>query len=410
MESKKKHPLSVNGICLGILVTLATLAYMKPGRIINEIFLLVSLSLLIDTIYFFIISRYITIAATDEIVAEKGEQIEVKFIVNNTAYLPSPFIYIQSKESIRLELKGERYLGILLGAEEQMNQSIIYEAQFSGIEKVGFQQIVIKSFMGMIKKKIEVAESVTVRILPEIRELGHIKYFCDFLKGMNSKGQGGREDQALLGSEIGYELRPYVEGDSQKLIHWKLAAYKDEYFVRELEGEQIYRNKLVFILNPFMDEVNRQGEIRKQDKMVTTYISLIAYYLNRGEKIKAVYYKENEWKSMELGLPSQLRQLQENLCDYSGIALEDTVEKKKIIRAVLHHTKVKQGIRILVSGCWKQEIEDYLLNSGVSTQNLSVVWWESQFPESQLGQSAFSFWHMTDEYELIFKQQKIRGE
>lgn len=406
MRNQKEYPLSVSYICLSVVIILGMLAYAKPGRVLNEIFLLVSLSFVLDIVYFFIISHYIKIKLDGIRVVKKGEQAEVILEVTNTSFLTSPFIYIRPKEGIRLRIKEETSIGTLLGKEEQVSRTITYDAEFAGIEKIKFEQVILKSYIGLIKKRIEIPGEIKLRILPEIRKLRQMKCLDDSFKEKNRQGTGDNQGQVLTGTEIGYELRPYMEGDSQKLIHWKLAAFRDEYFVRQLEGERVQKSSLIFILSPFMNKINFEDEVSRQDKILTTFISLIAYYFHKGEAVKAVCYREKEWRVMDIKTSSQLRKLQEELCSYEENMLEDIINHKSVITSLWSKIGVGQSNRVWVTGCWNDKVESYILNSMANAGKFSVVWCESRFPSKELEWSQLSLWHMTDEYELKLMHQK----
>lgn len=112
-----------------------------------------------------------------------------------------------------------------------------------GFLEITILRVELYSFFGCMKKVTYVNQEKVVMILPQTTEL-HFPVqnsgaACSFFDEEQSgkKGNGPGEY---------FGIRPYVDGDSMKLIHWKLTGKTDEYMVKEVEVPMM-RMPLIFL-------------------------------------------------------------------------------------------------------------------------------------------------------------------
>lgn len=397
----KKLPF--NSLMFLVFITIGIIAYMKPGRFINELFIIISIILALDGIYFFLLTPYLKVRIYTLKTIQKNERFTFKIDIINTAHLPSPYIYIKPKEGIRAILEKKQTMVVMLEAKKYREQDIYCKAQFCGKEEAVLDEVSMRSFIGFFRRSITLNVSTTIKILPEIRHLEYMQYFNAFLTLLNIGGEKQNEqgDSDTIGDEVGYELSPYVEGDSQRLIHWKIAAFRDEYLVRQREGRKEQRRELFFILSPFIEWQSNDEEAVIQDKIVTTLMSLVAYYLNEGQKVRVTYYKDKGWRYVKIREPKDIYFLQEILSDYEGIRLEQGFDQCGIIKSLLKLTEKKIGIKVIISSYWEEGLEKCVLESKFQTRMIPIIWTCSDTPDHLTQKSLFPFWHMTDDYRLV---------
>ena len=397
----KKLP--INGLMFSAFIAIGMIAYLKKERFINELFILVSIILLVDGIYFFLVIPHLKVEIHTLKMVEKNERFSLRIYITNKAYLPSPYIYIKPKEGIRVSLEKKQIIGLMLGARECIEQEIYYEAQLCGQEEMMLEEVSMRSFMGFFRKTISLNLCTTIQVLPEIRHLEYMQHFNAFLTLINtSKGkQNEQEDSESTGDEVGYELRPYIDGDSQRLIHWKIAAFRDEYLVRQREGSKEQKRELFFILSPFVGWESSEEEAVLQDKMITTFVSLVAHYLHEGQKVRVAYYKDKAWQYKKIRDVRYIHILQENLSDYECLKVEETINQRGIIKSLFKLTEKRGGIKVLISSYWRKDMEEYILKNKFETGTAPIIWTGSNIPDTLSQESQFPFWHMTDAYGLV---------
>ena len=398
-QNKKISPLNILVWLCYIFVGID--AYVSLNRVIGDIFILLTIIIVIDGIYFVLVNNQIRINLETDEVFQKDEEFNLKVRVINQSYFPMPYLYIIPKSSTRADLIENTYIGLLLGSKEQVEHSILYKAKLCGLEELSLEKINLRSFFSFFQKDIVIKENVKIKILPKIRPIQYIENFDSLLGELTlSIGAGKKIDQecmAVGNDEIGYELRPYVPGDSQKLIHWKIAAYKNELLVRQRHVSNEQKGELIFILNPFIRDDKKRAI--DEDKLLTSLISLVSYYVQCEQRVCVAYYKNKIWRYMKLTSVIHLQQLQEELAEYSFCGDEEIASLKKIIKSPQTNPEHNNGIKIIVSNYWISEIEQYTL-SKEQMSPIPYVWTGNQLPEVIDDSSKLLMWQITDDYNI----------
>lgn len=397
------HKLPINGLMFAVYIAVGILAYARPGWLINEVFILLCIIVLCDGIYFFLVIPHLKVEIYVPQVVEKYQMFSLKISIANWAYVSSPYLYIKPKDRKRVTLEDMQSIGIMLGPRDRIEQEIYYKAQFCGVEEIRIEEVSMRSFMGFFRKTSVLNLKETIQVLPEIRHLNYMQHFTSFVVKctISQAKQSNQGDKEHIGGEVGYELRPYMNGDSQRLIHWKIAAFRDEYLVRQREESKEQKEELLFILNPFIEWESNERGVVLQDKSITTFVSLAAYYLKQEQKVRVAYYKEKEWQYMKLSDSRCIHNLREALSDYAGVKVEETINQRGIIKNLFKLTKKRGGIKVMISSYWKKDMEDYILRNKFETKTVSIIWTASRLPITLSQVSRFPIWHMTDEYGLV---------
>lgn len=401
---KKKPP--INTLVIACYFLLIMYAYIRTDRIINNIVVLMTLMILIDGIYFFVMIPRIKIELKVDHMVEKNDSFHLQISLKNHAPLPVAYTYLIPKEGKKSTLKETNSIGTMLQGNEYVSHMILYNANLSGLEEVGLEKIIYKSFFSFFKKEVEIREGVKVKILPNVIPLREMKGFTEFINKIAPQSSKQVEASITMEGEeeVGYDLRPYLVGDSQRLIHWKIAAYKGELLVRQREKNNDRRKELFFILNPFLS-VQEDERLIVQDKVLTTFVSLVGYYLNQGEKVRIAYYQSKIWQYTKIQDSFELKQLQEVLGAYDFLNVEETISQRSILKSIIHIAKKKAGIKVIVSNYWTHEMEEYILNRK-QIKIMPYIWTGSQMPSTLPQESHIPMWHMTDEYIMRLPLRK----
>lgn len=170
--------------------------------------------------------------------------------------------------------------------------------------------------MGFFKSTLEANASFNSYILPRITSISNIEHIeCSLWRESNSLNSGERNAGRIGQMEdIGYDSIPYVVGENIKLINWKIVAQKNEYWMREREKARSTQVKYHFILSPIYYEAYTSH--KERSKWITSYISIVAYYLTKYQEVKVSYYKKGRWKSSYIRDLKGLDEVCKKLADY----------------------------------------------------------------------------------------------
>ena len=396
---KLRGILPIHSFVLISYCVLVLYAYANTNRRVNNLVVLLTILLVIDGIYFFICMKQIEVTLMGDKVIQKGETFNFNVRVYNKGMLPIPYIELVPADGKRVHIEQNKHIVMMLKRNERVIQPISYRADLCGLEEMSLDKVIYKSLFSFFRKEVTVENKVSIKILPEIRYIENVQLFTEFIGRHQIEDRQNRQSYLQPQEEVGYELKPYVFGDSQKLIHWKIAAYKDEWLVRQREDESEKREDIFFILAPFLSA--KYGEkMIQQDKVLTTFVSLVSYYLEKMQKVRVAFYHHNLWHYIKIKNVSQLRSLQERLASYESLLVEQNINQRSIIKGIIELAEQKEGTKIIVSGYWTKELETYILSSGV-TSNVPYLWTGISQDKERLKKSILPIWYMTDEYQLM---------
>lgn len=377
-------------LCLG--------AYIQPNRLIIQIFLLVLIVCILDGIHFFAVKNRLRVDVNGGPPVEKHEIYQLQIQLVNHSNLPSVIFHIKPNQSQRLKSIGKNEVSALLQPKGILSYDLAYEAKLSGETNIGIEAGRLDSLFGFFRMNIPLEMYVKVRVFPEIREISEMDQFAHTLLGNESNERNGSvEKHTRMGEEVGYDLRPYQEGDSQKLIHWKLAALKGNYLVRQREGCEDQKQDIYFIICPIQQEESAEQSAIIQDKMVTSIASMAHYFLLNEQTVKVACYIHKSWKYMKLEAVSQIRELQELLSKYHSIEISTKVDERQIIKSLKGIMHEHQGMKILVSAYWDKLLQDVLVEEGEKAY-FPVVWTCGGLPKQKIEEVSLPIWYINNSY------------
>ena len=395
---KKRPP--INLVMFSCYFLFVIYAYARAERIFNNILVMITFIVLIDGIYFFTMIRNIEIKLHIEQMVQKNEVFGLQVSLRNHGLLSTIYIDLVPQEGHRCRLKETGVISVLLKGREHMQYKILYNAHLCGLEEIGLEKIIYKSFFSFFIKEVHIKEKAKIKILPTVNVLSEMEGFTEYISKLLAQEEKQRESSiAMAGEEeVGNELRPYVLGDSQRLVHWKIAAYKGELLVRQREKPHTTRKDVFFILNPFLALQEDERHI-VEDKVLTTFVSLVGHYLKQGERVRIAYYKSKKWHYTKVKDSIGLQELKEILSAYRFLNVEETINQRSILKSMLHVIRKKSGVKVVVSNYWTCQMEEYIL-SKKQEATIPYIWTGTLVPEALIQQSHIKMWHMTDEYSM----------
>ena len=196
-----------------------------------------------------------------------------------------------------------------------------FEVTYSGVERVGIEKIIMNDFMELVRRKLDFSWQQQVIILPQPKAFKGADYLLHYISNNQDEEVDAKQSALMEEGEVSYELKPYIEGQSQRLVHWKLVAQRDIYMVREREQiVKLSRERLVIIdplvtlneekltgmsrwmrskrINFYKSQHKRKAKI--VDKLVNGTISYLLQVLKMEESIALMYYGDSEWQTVQL--------------------------------------------------------------------------------------------------------------
>ena len=380
-------------VTLGIIIKL----YDTPHPTLMKALYLIGIVFILGEVYMSIIKRRLKIEIGPlPSVVHKGEIIHLQITVRNTSFLPLPYVYLFFKESYYLVPKAIKCLCLTLAPRSKKTFSIPYVALNSGADRVGIERIVLVDYFEFARRKYKFNWSQEVAILSQVKPLKEIANLAAYVPRKESDELDERPLQLEDEGELSYELAPYQEGQSERLIHWKMVAQRDIYMVREREDNIHLRKEHLVMMDPVFHQKKskkmhfkrffRTHRLRKRwakerekacyrDKVITACISYLYSLLSQEINVIWMGYQEGKWEQRVLTRPSDLEQIEEMLCRTYFVPTLDKTQRwpqfemnqyieKTLLTAHLDAT-LKQYIQqeVLFKAIWIQDDADKKLRT-----------------------------------------------
>ena len=383
-----------------IVLVSGVLAYTKPDHITIDLFCLLLISIVLDTFHFFLVSKKIEMVIEPvPSKVQKAQQLEVIIKVKNNSFWPTPCLHIFPIDGYRLNLKEKQNYCLFLGSGSVKELALVYEAQLSGKQTVGFEDVFLKDYLGLYRGTITLPDNPKIKVLPEVREGLEVDEFLG--AGTEIGYSRGSQNRAKLGGEgeVAEDLTAYKAGDSPKLLHWKILAQKNQLLVRQRETGKQDGESVLLILSPIGSHIEEEKlRYELQDRSLTASLSLSYQLVAKGHQVAFMYYQKGNWIKASLKYAREIQYLREKLASYEQLESSKDRTYRGALRAFLKGIEKEQGLKIVVAqdidqavlyylDAWRKKPEDIkLLCVGKTINKTSTVDIEA--------------WQVTKDYEL----------
>ncbi len=352
--------LNTNIPYLTMLLALAVFAYNFPGRLSIDLFLILFITAIVNLVHF-VFSLYQLEIDQEDIIegVEKSEVAKVKLTLRNKSIFPVAYVYIKPYDGFRLRLRTSEQVCVFLGSKEEIKLILEYEPKLCGKQEVGAEMIYLVDYLSFFRKKLKMKYDSQMKVLPDIKPLNEYAELSSALENASDRQDVLTHHEAthILG-EISYELEPYIQGDSLRLLHWKIAAQKGLYMVRKREEGYTSSVEMVLILNPlYRDQGNIEEAYILQDQTLKTYLSLAYEFVNNQQQVTLMYFMENTWKKYTLKSKYEFKFIREQLASYEGIGVVDKEDYSRILPVLLETTQ-KAELKCFILGDWDEVLKN----------------------------------------------------
>ena len=213
----------------------------------------------------------------------RGESFQIRAELKNTSRFPIPQLMVRLAvrpfpEQEEVLLNGK----LMLDGREQGSLCFQMDSSHCGCLEIRSDRLVITDCLGIFQYRcpIDRVSRSPLFILPEAPASGPV--LPDFQgRFPGEKGDGGRQGSSAVDIS---GIRSYREGDSLKLVHWKLTARWNDLMVKEMQepAEKITWVYLNLREQPGLPGVRRDPEA--WDAFLETVLSLSAMLLKMGKR------------------------------------------------------------------------------------------------------------------------------
>lgn len=232
----------VSGIvCLLLWIALVIFLSGTTGRIAG---IALGIMLLVAVIYDLYLPKEVLAHLIIPAYAQKEEKITGRLYISNTGSFPvlSGKVFLRVNKTI----SGEQELfsvNIRAAGRKNGAAAFVIDSEYMGFLEIEILRVELYSFFGCMKKVTYINQEKAVMVLPRTTELHFPVESSGIACSFFDEEQSGKKGN---GPGEYFGIRPYVDGDPMKLIHWKLTGKTDEYMVKEVEVPMM-RMPLIFL-------------------------------------------------------------------------------------------------------------------------------------------------------------------
>ena len=341
MSQKRLWTNRIAGVCC-LLLWIALVIFLSgtAGKIAG---ITLVLMLIIAVIYDYNLPAEVSAHLIIPAYGEKEERLTGNIYVHNTSWLPmlSGRVFLRVKKTITGETE-EFSMEIKAGARKDGKVTFLIDADYMGFLEISILRVEIYSFFGCMKKVTRSSLVKEVMILPQTTELHFPVENSGIACAFFDEAEGGRKGN---GPGEYFGIRPYVDGDSMKQIHWKLTGKTDEYMVKEIEVPMM-RMPLIFLETRV--EKTDAGMI---DGLLEAFFSISQHMAQEGQKHCLCWYdrQNSEWNFYTVENAVQLEEVyglvfhSEFFAKGSPTVLSLEEEKKEMFSELLYITDYWDG-------------------------------------------------------------------
>ena len=220
---------------------------------------------------------YILYYASENVV-HSGDAINIDYKISNTSFVPILHAIIDFKLDKRMNTESSLREIAYFGNFDKINFSKDVICKYRGYYKLGQVNVKIYDPLMLDSRIINFNKEIDITVYPKVVKLKEKLSQSQDFYGTLKSNMRTLEDRTNL-----INIRPYVQGDQLKNIHWKLSAKKEDLQTKEFE--QTVSTKRVILVNGGIEPIPNLDE---EESMVSFSVSLIKEMLDNAIQIKVM--------------------------------------------------------------------------------------------------------------------------
>lgn len=194
--------------------------------------------------------------------------------------------------------------------------------KYRGSYTIGINSIVIMDPFKLMNIRFSKIEKLKITVYPQILPIQEESIFkSDAYRQVKFNRILDHDPNSV------HDVRPYIQGDARRDIHWKLSAKQQQWMIKERREK--LRKEVTIILDVCCEELPLYKRIAMEDKCVEVLVSYIKHYLDQWVPLRLLYYGNNSYdqRAMDVkGFSTIYRDMAE--VKFTPIASSKCIEEK----------------------------------------------------------------------------------
>ena len=166
-----------------------------------------------------------------------------------------------------------------IGSFRPAKHVIPFQINYRGEYEMGIKSIQLMDLTGLFKLNRKLNMNANIIALPRIADASGFPITSNLLTQAQSRYDMRDEDYATIS-----DIRPYLQTDSIKRVHWKLTAKRNEWLVKNFQSNALHQVTLI-LDNKRMD-FSYKEQIIIEDRMIEVSLGLVDFCLKRGMPVE----------------------------------------------------------------------------------------------------------------------------
>lgn len=211
----------------------------------------------------------------------KDSPLTVHLNIKNKSFFLCPRVMIFRDSLEDIQYDSDNNYSFFVDPRTERYQEISFRCRYRGSYNVGCKKLQFVDYLKLFRFSKKVNETPTVFVYPAIKS---INTAFDFMSQSPQESAITRAYEAD-NSEM-FDFRQYEENDDIRKVHWKLSSKSEELIVKK----HIPANNTSAVIALDFTSVEISAEKKKlEDSMAEAAISLIKYYISKGDGVEFVY-------------------------------------------------------------------------------------------------------------------------
>ena len=162
-----------------------------------------------------------------------GDPIEVKLRIKSKANQPF-WMTVYDEPPVEMQARDLSFSGFLL-PKKKTTFSYTFRPTKRGIFEWGKTHIFIRSFLGLVKRRVILDTSQTADVYPSVQQMKKYEFL---MFNQQSQDRGIKKIRRIGHNNEFEQIKNYVQGDDIRTINWKATSRKSELMVNQYQAQR----------------------------------------------------------------------------------------------------------------------------------------------------------------------------
>lgn len=213
----------------------------------------------------------------------KGRDITLKTTIYNDSLMHFPRMCIHLVGETILFTTPVKKESFILTPLSSYEKEYTLRCKYRGSYTIGIDSVIIMDPFKLFHLKFSKLETLKITVYPQITAIQEeSKYENDNYRQVKFNRILDHDPNSV------YDVRPYIQGDARRDIHWKLSAKQQEWMIKERREK--LRKEVTLILDVSCHDLALYKRISVEDKCIEVVVSYIKHYLDQWVPLRLIYY------------------------------------------------------------------------------------------------------------------------